>query len=81
MLKKKISKKNPIFVFIKKKQVNLSQSTKLLMQVMHIIKFNNFFDFIDFFYLIYIYIYEKKAHVIFFNEIFFLKKIMIDTRG
>jgi len=56
----------------KKIQVNLSQLTKFLMQVMHVIGFNKFFVSYIIFHIIDF--HDNKENVIFSNEIFFKKK-------
>jgi hypothetical protein len=55
--------KNNIFFLKKKIKVNLSQSTKLLTQIMHAIKYNKIY--IPWIILHLIYLYDNKAYVIF----------------
>lgn len=71
MFKDKI-RKNKTYFFIKKIQVNLSQLTKLLMQVIQVIEFNKFFIPQISFHLIDL--HDNKTNVIFSNETFFLKE-------
>jgi hypothetical protein len=70
-LKEEIGKKNNNQFFLKKKQVNSSQSTKFATQIMHTIKFNKFFIPKIIFHLIDL--YENKMYVNFFCMICFLK--------
>jgi len=60
------------FFSLKKIKVNLSQSTKLLTQIMHAIKFNKIY--IPWIILHLIYLYDNKAYVIFVWNVFKKKK-------